>query len=70
MVVSSTIRVIVTDDAGRITSVLGSSAKVESVARKHRLSRLRDEAVVGALEGGYHKVKDRLHGKQRTVASP
>jgi hypothetical protein len=63
LVVSSVIRVIVTDDAGRITSVLGTSARVESAARKSRIAQLREEAVVGALEGGYLKVKDRVHGK-------
>src|SRR5688572_14728869 len=64
VVVTSAIRVIVTDDAGRITSVLGSSAKVESATRRSRISQLREEAVVGALEGGYLKVKERLHGKR------
>jgi hypothetical protein len=62
VVVTAEIRVVVTDDAGRITSVLGTSAKVESTSRGSRLSRLREDAVVGALEGGYAKVKDRLHG--------
>ena len=64
VVVASTISVIVTDDAGRVTSVLETSAKVETLARGSRLSRLREEAVVNALEGGYSKVKDRLHGKK------
>ena len=64
VVVASTISVIVTDDAGRVTSVLETSAKVETLARGSRLSKLREEAVVNALEGGYSKVKDRLHGKK------
>jgi hypothetical protein len=64
IVVTSAIRVVVTDDAGKITSVIGSSARVESLARASRVPSMREEAVVGALEGGYHKVKDRLHGKQ------
>ncbi len=64
VVVASTISVIVTDDAGRVTSVLETSAKVETLARGSRLSQLREEAVINALEGGYSKVKDRLHGKK------
>lgn len=63
VVVTAAIRVVVTDDANRITSVLSTSSRVESVARAARLPLLREEAVVGALEGGYRKVKDRLHGK-------
>jgi hypothetical protein len=64
LVVTARIRVVITDDDDRITSVLGMSAKVEASARKYRLPRLREEAVASALESGYRKIKDRLHGMQ------
>lgn len=67
-IVRATLRVVVSDDSGRITSVLGTSAKVEAM-RTARLASLREDAIVGALESGYTKVKDRLHGKARVVAS-
>jgi hypothetical protein len=66
--VSSVIRVVVSDDSGRITSVLGTSAKVVA-ANKANLPELREEAVIGALEGGYAKVRDRLHGKPAAVVA-
>jgi hypothetical protein len=68
-IVTATLQLVVSDDNGRITSVLGTSAKVEAMRGSTRLASLREEAIVGALESGYAKVKDRLHGKQRVVAS-
>ena len=65
VVVTSVIRVVVSDDAGRITAVLSGSAKVEKTrASRSSLSQLRKDALVGSLDGIYGKVKGRLHGKQ------
>ncbi|CAN5822734.1 hypothetical protein BH11MYX2_BH11MYX2_26280 [soil metagenome] len=60
VVVNATLEVIVSDDDGRITSMLGGSAKVEG---KGRIADLRQDAVEGALESGYARGKDRLRGK-------
>ena len=64
LVVTSVIRLVVSDDQGQITAVLGSESKVEKTrATAASLPQLREDAVIGSLEGMYGKVKDRLHGK-------
>ena len=63
LVVTSVIQLVVSDEDGRITAVLGSESKSETRTTAASLPQLRDDAVVGSLEGMYGKVKERLHGK-------
>jgi hypothetical protein len=64
VVVTSVIRLVVSDEAGRITAVLSGGAKVEKAgASQSSLSQLRVDALIGSLDGIYLKVKGRLHAK-------
>jgi hypothetical protein len=55
----------VSDEAGRITAVLSGSAKVEKArASASSLPQLREDALVGSLDGIYLKVKSRLHARR------
>jgi hypothetical protein len=72
VVVTSEIRVAVSDDSGRITAVLSGGAKAEMAVRAYRsrhLPQLREDALVASLESMYVRVKDRLHGKPAVVAA-
>lgn len=63
IVVTSVIRVVVSDDSGRVTAILDGSAKVEKPRGTHAsMSELREDALAGSLDGIYRKVKTRLHG--------
>jgi hypothetical protein len=64
-IVTSVVRLVVSDEAGRITAVLSGSAKVEKArASASSLPQLREDALVGSLDGIYLKVKSRLHARR------
>jgi hypothetical protein len=61
MIVSAQVRLAISDDNGRILSVLVGGAKVEAPrADRGRLGHLRDEAVSAAAEGMFDKLKTSL----------
>ncbi|HEY4179523.1 MAG TPA: hypothetical protein VGM90_21935 [Kofleriaceae bacterium] len=62
IVVSATLKVVVSDDDGKITSMLGGTAKVEA-PRRAQVASLREDAIEGAIESGYIKVKAQLNSK-------
>jgi hypothetical protein len=62
IVVNATLKVVVSDDDGRITSVLGGSAKVEA-SKRSQVALLREDAIQSAIESGYVKVKQQLASK-------
>lgn len=62
IVVNATLKVVVSDDDGRITSVLGGSAKVEA-SKRSQVTLLREDAIESAIESGYVKVKQQLASK-------
>jgi hypothetical protein len=61
--VSAQVRLAISDDSGKILSVLTGGAKVEMPARDYRargLGSMRDDAVSAAVEGMFGKVKTAL----------
>jgi hypothetical protein len=73
VVVSAQIRLAISDDSGRILSVLTGGAKVEQSARSYRaqkLGRMRDDAVSAAVEGMFGKVKIAIAAATTTPSWP
>jgi hypothetical protein len=59
VVVSAEVRLAISDENGKIISLLAGGAKVETPrgSRAPKLGRLRDDAVAAAVEGMFDKVK-------------
>jgi hypothetical protein len=69
VVVSAQVRLAISDENGRLLTVLTGGAKVEMSAREYRarkLPRMRQDAVVGAVEGMFGKVKASLRQLPRS----
>lgn len=72
VIVSAEVRIAVSGDRGTLLQVFAGGAKVEIPGRSyraHRLPGLREDALAGAVEAVYTKVKRTLQTRQLTVAT-
>ena len=72
VIVSAEVRIAVSGGRGTLLQVFAGGAKVEIPGRSyraHRLPGLREDALAGAVEAVYSKVKRTLQTRQLTVAA-
>lgn len=72
VVVAAEVRIAVSGGRGTLLQVFAGGAKVEipgRAYRAHRLASMREDALTGAVEAVFHRVKRTLQARELTVAA-